>query len=224
MGEHVFLKVLAVSVIALALAMWLPGGQPPETYKNLPWQIEVLDNGQSRVFGIVLGNSSLQQVEQQFQEPAEVSLFATDQGERVVEAFFNSVTLSGFRARIVATLGFTSAQLQRLYDRGERISTLAQGKRKVSLSDADLALARQTPVTGLTYLPKTDLSPQVVLKRFGQPAEKIAEPGGQIEHWLYPDKGLDIVMDKEAKEVLQYVAPKDFTRLRAPLEKFSTRH
>ena len=77
---------------------------------------------------------------------------------------------------------------------------------------------------GLTYLPKTDLEPKVVGKRFGEPAEKIAEPGGRVEHWLYPDKGLDIVMDKQAKEVLQYVAPKDFARLRAPLEKFSTRH
>ncbi len=219
MGDHIFLKVLAVTLVAIVAALFLPGGQPPEPYENLPWQIEVLDDGHSRVFGIVLGRSTLGEVEQHLQEPAEVSLFAVDGGERVVEAYFNTVMLNGFKARIVATLGFSATELQQLYDRGERIATLAQGKRKITLSSDDLALARTKPVVTLTYLPRTDLSEQVVEKRFGTPAEKIAEANGLIEHWLYPGKGLDIVMDKNGKEILQYVAPKDFVRLRQPLDR-----
>ena len=38
-------------------------------------------------------------------------------------------------------------------------------------------------------------------------------------HLLYPDKGLDVVVDSEGKELLQYVAPKDFALLREPLLK-----
>lgn len=218
MGDYIFLKVLGVTVIALIAALWLPGGQPPEEYKYLPWQIEVTGDGYSRVFGITLGKSTLDEVEQQLQEPAEITLFSIDNGERAVEAYFKTVTLSGFRAKIVATLGFSDEALQGMYDRGERIASLAQGKRKITLSDVDLAIARNTAVVALTYLPRTDLNESTVIKRFGEPAEKIAEPDSGVEHWLYPDKGLDVVMHAEAREVLQYVAPKDFERLRIPLK------
>ncbi len=219
MGDHIFLKVLGVTLLLIVAALFLPGGQPPEEYRNLPWQIKVFDDGTSQVLGVHLGSSTLEQVEQQFQEPSEVSMFATDDGKRVVEAFFNSVTLSGLKAKVVVTLGLSEAQLQNIYDRGERISTLAEGKRKISLSGEDLQKARATPVVALTYLPRTDLEESVVIKRFGQPGEKIAEPGGQKQHWLYPRKGLDVVLDQEAKDVLQYVAPRDFEKLRQPLMK-----
>ncbi|WP_456379080.1 hypothetical protein [Thiolapillus sp.] len=221
MGNHIFLKVLGVSVIALAVALWLPGGQPPEEYKNLPWQVEVSSDGYSTVFGITLGKSTLGEVEQLLQEQPHINLFATDDGDRVVEAYFNTVNISGFKAKMVATLGFNEEQLQKLYDQGERISTLAMGKRKVTLSGADLAKARNTMVVALTYLPRTNLDESTVTKRFGEPAEKIMEADKKTEHWLYPDIGLDVVMSAEEREVLQYVAPNDFERLRKPLEKMN---
>ena len=31
-------------------------------------------------------------------------------------------------------------------------------------------------------------------------------------HWQYPDKGLDITVNADAREVLQYVAPTQFER------------
>ena len=34
---------------------------------------------------------------------------------------------------------------------------------------------------------------------------------------LYPKQGLDVVVDKDGKELLQYVAPQQFARLREPL-------
>jgi hypothetical protein len=58
----------------------------------------------------------------------------------------------------------------------------------------------------------------MITQRFGQPAERI-KAGTTFEHLLYPDRGLDIRLDTEGKEVLQYVAPRDFTRIREPLLK-----
>ena len=218
MGDHIFLKVLGVTIIALVAALWLPGGQPPEEYKNLPWQIEVDGEGYSQVFGITLGKSTLHDVEQQFQEQSEISLFVSDNKDMIVEAYFNTITLNGFKAKMVATLDFTPEQLQSMYDQGERIETLAMGKRKVRLSDDNLALARNTKVIALTYLPRINISKETVEKRFGMPEIIIPESDADAEHWLYPDKGLDVVIYAEAKEVLQYVAPKNFSRLRKPLD------
>jgi len=220
-GRNVFWPVLLVSIAAVILAVMLPGGRPPEPPRYLPWQIEVLPDGSARVFGVTLGKSTLGEMEQLLQEQAEVSLFATDAGEKVVEGYFNTVTLDGLKAKMVATLGFTPEQLQQIFDRGARISTLAQGKRKVTLSDPDLLLARHTPVVAITYLPGIDLDEETVRGRFGEPSRRITEAEGKVVHWLYPDKGLDIVLGREAKEVLQYVPPRAFDRLMAPLEKAS---
>ncbi len=218
MGRSVFWPVLLFSLAAVILAMWLPGGPRPRPPHDLPWQIERLPDGSSRVFGVALGRTTLAEMEQHLQERAEVSLFAADSGSRVVEAYFNKVVLDGLKAKMVATLGFDAAMLERIFSRGARIATLAEGKRKVTLSGEDLALARRAPVVAITYLPAIDLDEATVRGRFGAPARRIAEPGGKVVHWLYPEKGLDVAIGKEAKEVLQYVRPADFPRLLKPLE------
>ena len=54
-------------------------------------------------------------------------------------------------------------------------------------------------------------------QRFGEPLRRIQEAGG-ISHWLYPDKGLDIAINPDGKEVLQYINPADFSRIIEPLQ------
>ena len=56
----------------------------------------------------------------------------------------------------------------------------------------------------------------MILERFGQPAERI-RVGENLEHFLYPAKGLDVVLDSKGRELFQYVAPARFDALRAPL-------
>jgi len=217
MGRHVFLWVLIVSVLAVVIGILIPG-QPREQPVNLPWQVEMMADGSSKVFGLVLGKSTLQDAQQVFQEDAELSMFATDDGKRVVEGFFNTLTLSGLRAKMVVALDYSEQELKEIFDRGARISTMGSGKRKVALSGEDKTAAMHTPIATITYLPKANLDAAIVEKRFGLPAEKIKEQGTDIEHWLYPDKGLDITLSDEQKDVLQYTLPSQFENLVAPLK------
>jgi len=39
-----------------------------------------------------------------------------------------------------------------------------------------------------------------------------------ITHWLYPDRGLDIAVNPDGREVFQYVMPARFNELLEPLE------
>ncbi len=217
MGRHVFLWVLIVSILAVVIGILIPG-QPREQPVNLPWQVESMADGSSKVFGLVLGKSTLQDAQQVFQEDAELSMFATDDGKRVVEGFFNSLTLSGLRAKMVVALDYSEQELSEIFDRGARISTMGTGQRKVALSGEDKTAAMHTPIATITYLPKVNLDAAIVEKRFGLPSEKIKEQGTDIEHWLYPDKGLDIALSEEQKDVLQYTLPSQFENLVAPLK------
>ncbi len=217
MGRHVFLWVLIISILAVVIGILIPG-QPREQPVNLPWQVESMADGSSKVFGLVLGKSTLQDAQQVFQEDAELSMFATDDGKRVVEGFFNSLTLSGLRAKMVVALDYSEQELSEIFDRGARISTMGTGKRKVALSGEDKTAAMHIPIATITYLPKANLDAAIVEKRFGLPSEKIEEQGTDIEHWLYPDKGLDIALSEEQKDVLQYTLPSQFENLVAPLK------
>ena len=74
---------------------------------------------------------------------------------------------------------------------------------------------RQVPIASLTYLPTTQVEESVITKRFGEPAQRIREKKTNLIHWLYPQHGLDVVLD--AKPFFQYLPLKDFELLRAPL-------
>ena len=218
MGRHVFLTVLLVSILAVVIGILIPG-QPREKAVNLPWQVEPTPDGSIKVFGLVLGTSTLQDAQQLFQEEAELSMFASDDGKKVVEGFFNQLTLSGLRARMVVALTYSEEELEGIFNRGARIATMGSGQRKVTLSGEDNQAALHTPIAAITYLPKANLDAVMVEKRFGRPDERIREQSTDVEHWLYPALGLDIALSEEQKDVLQYTQPSRFENLVAPLKK-----
>ncbi|MGM0593107.1 MAG: hypothetical protein ACQETD_01110 [Pseudomonadota bacterium] len=216
MGRHVFLSVLGVTLVAVVLGVFVIPGKEPGP-RHFPWQITTTEDGGSRVLGVELGRSSLGEAEVAFGEPAEVSLFVQESGEKVVEAYFDNVDVSGIRARIVVVMGLDETQLEAMYERGVRLANMGGGRRKVTLSDEDLLLLKSLPIHSMTYIPRSNLDEAVVEQRFGQPAERIAEPDSKTVHWLYPEKGLDVALNPEEDEVLQYVRPDQFEVLLRPL-------
>ena len=83
MGRHTFIGVLIFTLIALAVALLLPG-RPVEKAQHLPWQITQLENGSIRVFGIEIENTPLGEIELLLGEPAVISLFDRYRPERAV--------------------------------------------------------------------------------------------------------------------------------------------
>jgi len=214
--RYLFLGVLGFSLLAIAVAIFIPGRQDHRP-EMLPWAISVHEDGTTTVFGLRLGHSTLGEAEQLFQTELELILFQSPQGRRVAEGYFDGVTLSGLAAKLVLVAGLSEEDLQGMFERGLRIATMGNGSRKVTLHPDDLARLRATPIAGITYLPRAHLDEALVEKRFGVPAQKVSEPGGDVVHWLYPERGLDVAVSAGGKEVLQYVAPRDFSRLMAPL-------
>lgn len=217
MGRHVFLSVLIFSIVAVVIGVFvLPGKEPRDV--RLPWQITLTPDGGSKVLGVELGRTTLGEAELAFSEPAEVSLFVHESGERVVEAYFDSVDISGIRAKIVVVMALDKVQIEAMYERGIRVANMGGGRRKVTLADEDMQLLKTLPVGSMTYIPRASLTAELVQQRFGEPAERIAEPESKTEHWLYPQKGLDVALNPEEDEVLQYVRPEHFERISAPLK------
>ncbi len=219
MERRIILGVLGAALFAIAAAILLPGGRPPDPNPKLPWDIAPAPGGGARVFGITLGQTPLQGAREIFEDDGEVSLFRVGEDRISVEAFFGNVYLSGLRGDFVLTLDVAPDRARTMLERGLRISKAESGDRKVTLAPEDLSDVVAAAIKQISYLPAARLEPDLIVRRFGNPTEKIVEPDSGIAHWLYPDLGLDIASDAEGRAVLQYVAPADFRMLEDPLRR-----
>jgi hypothetical protein len=219
MDKKIFLGVSALVVFAISILLMAPD-KTVNTADTLPWNITHPTPETSRVLGITLGTTSLADTEQLFQGQTEVeiSLFKSPAGKMTVEAFFEEVNFNGLKAKIVMTVAVPQQELIEMFNHGLRMNSTPSGKR-ITLTADDLAHVKQLPIANFTYLPSASLGESVISKRFGVPAERIQEKAGGTIHWLYPQHGLDVVMNHNEKPLLQYVAPKDFELLRTPLIK-----
>ncbi len=214
-----FLSILGFSLLALVIAIYFPAKQKtiPVQTQSLPWQIETTTKGSIRVFDLVLEQSTVDDAIHRFRENAEVSLFVSPENTRVIEVYFNNTRLAGLRAKLVLSVAINDADIEAIYNRGTRISTLGDGSRKVTLHPDDLLRVKQSTIATITYLPKTKLDAELLQARFGEPTRRIRETKNKTLHWLYPSLGLDIARDQDGRTVIQYLPPKAFEKVMKPL-------
>ena len=215
MDKKIILGVIALIVGAIGALLLVPS-KPTDTPDSLPWNISHPTPGTSRVFGITLRQTSLRETEKVFKEQTEVSLCKTTEGKMLVEAFFDELNFNGLKAKFVLTVALPPEELTGMFNRGLRMNSTPSGKR-ITLTPDDLTRVRQLPVSSFTYLPNVRLEEDVITKRFGTPEQRIRETKSGAVHWLYPQHGLDITLGGKEKPLLQYISPKDFELLRAPL-------
>lgn len=191
------------------------------TSPGLPWQIESLPDGSSRVMGLVLSSgseaSTLADVRRLFGAEVPIAVIAAPGEDGSLEAFVDPAQLGFVSGKLVVTARLDATTLRGLRERAIKSDFMESATRKYTLSPADEALALKAPVSSLSFIPQARLDAQAILARFGQPARRV-QSNGHLEHFLYPDKGLDVILDTEGKELLQYVAPAAFERLSAPLQ------
>ena len=208
--------VTLLSIILIVIALLIPETKTTETH-GLPWQIEQ-HKGSTRVFGLTLGHSTLSDAERLFLGDSEISLFQSQQGVHTLEAYFDKVELGGLTAKMILNIDIPEEELLMMFQRGVRISKVGSGSNKVSIATEDLHQARKAAIRGITYLPAVNLDAKQLESRFGIPEQRIMELDSTAEHWLYPTLGLDVTLNKEEKEVLQYVNPADFLQISQPLQ------
>ena len=213
--KHI-VSIVALSIVLIMVGLFIPVDQQQPT-QSLPWQIKITPRGMTQVFGLTLGETVLQEAEATLEGNAEISMFATSAGSYVVEAYFDKIIAAGLSAKMIMVIDLPQSQLKAMYQRGTRISTLGSGVNKVTLHAQDIALLRYSPVTSITYLPRTRLDEATIVKRFGQASQQLTEPDSALVHWLYPERGLDIVLHTDGTAIFQYTSPDRFSELKAPL-------
>lgn len=221
------LVVAALGVSALIVGGRELFGTAPEapssqTATGLPWQVERLPGGGSKVLGLSLGvagqgGSTLAEVRQRWGDAVQIAIVATPDETGTLEAYVDPVQAGFISGKAVITAHLPADVIQGMRERAPKTEYMAGTTRKATLAPADLAEALKAPIATVSFIPQANLDESTIVARFGPPAERVRS-NGHLEHFLYPDKGLDLALDREGKELLQYVAPADFERLRQPLK------
>jgi hypothetical protein len=214
-------KVL-IGILSLAFAIWagsyfLLENKAPNDRDTIPWHIEHPTADTMHVLGITLGKSSITEAESKYRQISEFSLFKSASGKLQIEAFFEEVVLNGLKARITAVIDVPEAEIGSMYERGLRMSSTGSGNKRITMTPEDTARVRQLPIISLAYQPNINIEIPVLLKRFGEPAQRVKETKTGFLHLLYPQHGLDIVLADSTKPAFQYVLPKNFSLLSEPL-------
>ncbi len=229
--------VLSMMAVAVGTALFIAGrhsgssdasgGKPLEELASAPaagdsaipapWQVQALPDGGLQALGLVVGRSTLGDAVQRYGMDTQVAVVAAPDEDGHLEAFVDPAQADFVSGKLVVSAQATPAQLQGWRSRAVKAEFMESTTRRYILATNDLVEAMKATVVGLSFIPQAQLDDKTVTARFGEPAERL-HGNAHAVHLLYPAKGLDVLIDSEGKELLQYVTPKDFeARLRAPL-------
>ena len=183
-----------------------------------PWQITLMQDGSSRIFGIHLGVSTVAQARQQLGKSPKLALFENADGSLSLELFYKEFTRAGLTGKLVLSASDDQASLKAIKQHASKQEKLESGVIRHFLHNDALLQIDALPIIAMTYMPYANLDEDTARARFGEPAEKIRSYE-KAQHWLYPQKGLDLIINESGKEVLQYVAPNSFEKLAKPLRR-----
>ena len=209
-----FIALLIVILVVVSL-MFFNGEEQhsDEPLTGLPWQIDILPDGDTRVFDITPGRTTFGEAIELLGKDLDLAIIAAPHETGALEAYYSQHSFGPITGKLILVLDIAPDMLSDMRKRGYQDG----GTRRYRLHPDDLPAAYRAPVRIITFLPSFNLDEEIVQARFGTPAE-IIQLNEQEKHLLYPDKGLDIILNAEGKEVLQYLPLGEFSTHRTQLQ------
>ncbi len=182
----------------------------------MPWQIEILPDGHSKVFGLIPGKTTLREAVAVLGNDNELAIVESKTSTSL-EMYFSHYQAGPLAAKLVLAAKTDPDDLQQWKQRAIKKDYIGVGKaKKYILATADREAALNSVLRAIAFIPAVNLDDDVVRKRFGEPEEKIgADTGGDL--LPVPQKGLAITLSPKPEKCCNTLRRLDFASLRAPL-------
>ena len=212
-----FLPTFLLITLVLAIYPFVGKDRQNVTVTGLPWQIEVLPDGATRVFGVTPGQTTLGEAAAHLGHDMELAVMVAAGEAGSLEMYYGQYRAGLMSAKLVLAAELDAAVIESMRQNAVDTEILKTGVRKFVLDEKDYGHAFEAVVNSIAFIPAVNLDHDIITKRFGEADETVRSDNG-VTHYLYPSRGLDVMLSEEGKEVLQYVAPGEFHRLREPLD------
>ncbi len=204
---------LLILVVPLALwALWTltsPSDAEKEATKRA-WNTTVNDQGQLSVLGVTIDETSLKEAEKILNSHSERALFISPQesGKKpVIEAFFPKMPDG---SKLILNLTASDELIEKIINNASNPMAFPSGNIKFKIAEEHLKTIETLTFSSLTAIPRIKITPKMLFNQFGTPEQQI--PKGDIMHSLYPEIGLDAILDKSGEVMLQFVSPAKFQK------------
>lgn len=165
---------------------------------SMPWNIQTLDNGATRVFDITLGKTNIQDAHQILSHFSETRLVSI-QDRLELHAHFDEFNLDGLLAEIDLIYDIPDAELGKIQQQA-----IATEQGDYQLIDEQLLMALlTTPVKQIIYKPAIDYDDDIISQRFGE-AEHREKISDSVEKLDFPSLGLVIYLNSNGAEQFVY--------------------
>ncbi|MBN2864409.1 MAG: hypothetical protein JXK16_00205 [Thiotrichales bacterium] len=201
-----FLVVLLGGILLFFLMLMMSPNRENLPESELPWNSKILENGNVSAIGLITNQTTVLEAQRFFKDDITVKLFSKkDESNKSAEVFFPSIHIGTIHAAMVLKLNVDEKTLEEIYSRGVKTSINESGNREVTPSQEDDLFLKNQTFSLLTLIPRKSLPEDSIKKRFGEP-ERIEKQSDGLNHWFYPQKGLELIFDPEGPEALQYYA------------------
>lgn len=203
----VFWSLFLGSIAVFALLLLFQPERDAIDHKHLPWNAHIDEAGKLHALGLTLQQSTLKQAMSLYGKDVEVKIFSEkDESNKSLEAYFPVIYIGSIKAALALRIEASEAEIDSAYSNGKKTTVTTSGGREVELYSSDVARFFDSPISSLTLIPRKNLTERAIDKRFGTPDKTEIQSDG-LAHWFFYDLGLELIIDKEGPEALQYAMP-----------------
>jgi len=189
--------LLAAVVLVIGGILLIPDKEHPYEREQLPWNSQVDEQGHVHALGLTIGQSTLADAMAHYGKDVEIKLFTdAELNPTSVEAYFPTIYIGAIKSPMILRLKVDYARMQALMNEAPGVRATPTGNKEVLLSDFQARSLLSAPIEAITLVVKKHLPEEALIKRFGEPVEKVTAPDKTIR-WRYPHKGLEIIIDPE---------------------------
>jgi len=191
-------------MVGTAMMIAVLGQYKPRTQLNYtPWDIQIQENGASRVFGLTLGKSNIQEANQIFASFAETRLITDGNDRYALIAHYNELVMDGIVSDLDLYYQLEQTVLQQLHRNLATAKNNGQQQKMYTLPPAVEMEYLSTPIARIVYKPAIQYGEELITQRFGTP-QQIVQIDDRQRHWIYPDSGLTIRLLDHQPEEFEY--------------------
>ncbi|WP_018122780.1 hypothetical protein [Wohlfahrtiimonas chitiniclastica] len=187
------------------------------------WSTSLSEQQDLQVFDLTLNSSTLQDAIDRFGNRITLTLYETDQGDQV-EGYFRETQVGPFVGRMAFTLNADPIHMDEVKEKAEAEKAPMSRHNSYKVPPELANLFKTDTLFSLAFIPThVVLTPEDVKGRFGEPALIIEETfegkNTGTQHFLYPEKGVDVSLDQEKRSIIQYISPRFFAdKIIAPIQ------
>ncbi len=198
-------------MIATAMMITVIGQhEPASQLDNMPWEVDQLDNGSLRVFGLTLEKTSIQEANQIFASfgKTRLQVSTNSNGSLVYQlvSIFDELTFGGLTAQIILSHQVEQAELEAIYRSLDTTSKKSEVMLLPVTSETEMHYLNSV-ISSITYIPSIDYGLETIRQNFGQ-ASTETKISDELQLWDYPKMGLQIQIHSTKPDRFVYAALK----------------